>query len=103
MKVIRLQHVATATKDMNAVSNLFADLFGLKTTHTEVFESLGHQVAMIPIGDTNIEFVQARRLDHDVNKWIDEKGEGLFHLCLEVESLDEAMDELRKKGIEFYF
>jgi catechol 2,3-dioxygenase-like lactoylglutathione lyase family enzyme len=33
-------------------------------------------------------------------RWIAERGEGLFHICLEVEGIEEALDELRGKGVK---
>lgn len=32
-------------------------------------------------------------------RWIDERGEGLFHVCLEVDDIDEALEELKRKGV----
>ena len=39
--------------------------------------------------------------DTGTSKWIAEHGEGLFHICLEVDDIDAAMDELRGKGMTF--
>ena len=42
---------------------------------------------------------KARRRSSGINQWIAEKGEGLFHICFEVEDIDGALAELKAKGV----
>jgi methylmalonyl-CoA/ethylmalonyl-CoA epimerase len=58
-------------------------------------------LAMFPVGETYLELLQSDKADSGTNKWIAERGEGLFHICLEVDDIDASMRELRQKGIRF--
>jgi methylmalonyl-CoA/ethylmalonyl-CoA epimerase len=58
-------------------------------------------LAMFPIGETYLELLQSDTAGTGTSKWIEERGEGLFHICLEVEDIDAAIAELRGKGIGF--
>ena len=57
--------------------------------------ALGNEV------DTSIELLKPNGPGTSVPDFIAARGEGLFHICLEVENIDEAMTELREKGIRF--
>jgi len=54
---------------------------------------------MFPVGQTYIELLESDRSDSETSKWIDDHGEGLFHICLEVEDIEGALAELRSKGV----
>jgi methylmalonyl-CoA/ethylmalonyl-CoA epimerase len=56
---------------------------------------------MFPIGETYLELLESDKPDTGTSRWIAQHGEGLFHICLEVEDIDSAMAELRAKGIGF--
>jgi methylmalonyl-CoA epimerase len=55
---------------------------------------------MLPVGETYIELLESKAPDSGVNQWIAEKGEGLFHICFEVEDIDGALEELKAKGVK---
>jgi methylmalonyl-CoA epimerase len=54
---------------------------------------------MYPVGATYLELLQATGEASSVAAWIHEKGQGLYHLCLEVDDLDAALAELKGKGV----
>ena len=58
------------------------------------------RLAMLPVGETYIELLESKAADSGVNQWIAEKGEGLFHICFEVEDIDGALAELKSKGVK---
>ncbi|MEJ2377974.1 MAG: VOC family protein, partial [Pseudolabrys sp.] len=53
-----------------------------------------------PIGQTYIELLESDKEDTETARWIAEHCEGLFHICLEVEDIEEALDELKRKGLK---
>ena len=55
---------------------------------------------MYPVGQTYIELLESDRDNTDTARWISEHGEGLFHICLEVENIVEALEELKGKGVK---
>ena len=58
-------------------------------------------LAMFPIGETYLELLESDKPGTGTSRWIAERGEGLFHICLEVEDIDAAMAELRGRGVGF--
>ena len=101
MKIKRIEHVAIAVKSIPAMRAIFEDKLGLEMEYEEHLPEHNTSLAMYPIGETYLELLQSDVPGTGTSKWIAERGEGLFHICLEVEDIDSAMAELRGKGIGF--
>jgi methylmalonyl-CoA/ethylmalonyl-CoA epimerase len=99
MKIKRLEHVAIAVKDLDATRRVLEETLGLTMEYQEEIPKNGSRLAMFPIGETSIELVQSTREGTRTQQWIAEKGEGLYHICLEVEDIEAALAELKAKGV----
>ena len=101
MKIKRIEHVAIAVKSIKAMRDIFENKLGIEMEYEEHLPENSTSLAMFPIGDTYLELLQSDKPGTSTSRWIAEHGEGLFHICLEVEDIDGAMTELRGKGIGF--
>ena len=99
MKVKRVEHVAMAVRNIADVMRIFQEKLGLALEYEEDFPQYQTKIAMYPVGETYLELLQATGDGSDTAKWITEKGEGLYHICLEVEDIAAALAELRAKGV----
>ena len=99
MKAKRVEHVAIAVNDLQEVMRVFRDTLGLALEYEEDFPQYHTRIAMFPVGETYLELLQATGPASDTAKWIAEKGQGLYHICLEVEDIVAALAELRAKGV----
>ena len=99
MKVKRVEHVAIAVKDIKAAMEVFQQKLGLVLEYEEDFPQYQTKIAMYPVGETYLELLQATGDESETARWIGEKGEGLYHICLEVDDIEGALAELRGKGI----
>ena len=98
MKIRRIEHVAIAVSDVGNMAAVLRDVLGLKLDYIEDLPKA--RVAFFPLGDSAIELVQGLRPEAQSAKWVTERGQSLYHICLEVEDIDSALDELRAKGIK---
>lgn len=98
MKIKRVEHIAVAVKSLNDAMHMLQDKFGIPLEYEEQIGST--RLAMLPIGETYIELLESKAADSGVNQWIADKGEGLFHLCFEVDDIDGALAELKAKGVK---
>ena len=57
------------------------------------------KLAMYPVGETYIEILESNDPTTETSQWIDEHGEGLFHIYFEVEDIDGPLMELKEKGV----
>jgi methylmalonyl-CoA/ethylmalonyl-CoA epimerase len=100
MKFKRVEHVAIAVKSMEKMRDIFENKLGIPLEYEEDFPRYDTKIAMYPIGETYLEVLESGSPDSETSKWIDEHGEGLFHICLEVEDIDGALIELKEKGVK---
>ncbi len=98
MKLKRVEHVAIAVRDMRASMKMLEETLGLELDYEERIGDT--RLAMYPIGETSIELLQAEGPASQVNDWIRDKGESLYHLCFEVDDIDAALAELKAKGVK---
>jgi methylmalonyl-CoA/ethylmalonyl-CoA epimerase len=99
MKIKRVEHVAIALKDMTGLMKIFQDTLGLRLEYEEEFPQYKTKIAMYPVGQTYLELLEATGQDSETARFIADQGEGLYHICLEVEDIDGALAELRAKGV----
>lgn len=101
MKIKRIEHVAIAVKNIAAMREIFEQKLGIAMEYEEHLPQHATTLAMFPVGETYLELLQSDTPGTGTSNWIAERGEGLFHICLEVEDIDAAMTELRGKGMRF--
>jgi methylmalonyl-CoA/ethylmalonyl-CoA epimerase len=98
MKIKRVEHIAIAVDSMKQSLDLMRDTFGLEL---EYEEQIGQtRLAMLPVGQSYIELLEGHGPESGVTKWIAEKGTGLFHICFEVEDIEDAIAELKAKKVK---
>jgi methylmalonyl-CoA/ethylmalonyl-CoA epimerase len=100
MKVKRIEHVAIAVKSLAKAREIFEDKLGLTFEYEEWLPQYQTKLAMFPVGESYIELLETNRSDSETAKWIAAHGEGLFHICLEVDDIEAALAELKGKGVE---
>ena len=93
-----LDHVAIAVKDLDAAIAFYCDVLGLELSEIEEVPGQKVKTAIFGRGMGRIELICPTSADTGVARFLDKRGEGLHHVCIEVEDIDAAMAELRKKG-----
>jgi len=93
-----IDHVAVAVHDLEAAIAYYRDTFGAEVTHREVVERDGVEEALLAVADSYIQLLTPVRDDSPVAKSLATRGEGLHHVCIEVEDIESAMESLRKAG-----
>jgi methylmalonyl-CoA/ethylmalonyl-CoA epimerase len=96
MKIKRVEHIAIAVNSLKQSMDLLQNTFGIPLEYEEQIGAT--RLAMLPVGETYIELLESKAPESGINQWIAEKGEGLFHICFEVEDIDGALAELKAKG-----
>jgi methylmalonyl-CoA/ethylmalonyl-CoA epimerase len=100
MKVKRIEHVAIAVKSLAKAREIFEDKLGLTFEYEEWLPQYQTKLAMFPVGESYLELLETKRADSETARWIAEHGEGLFHICLEVDDIVAALAELKAKGVK---
>ena len=99
MKVKHIDHIGIAVKSLDQAGKFYTDGLGLNIEDVETVVDQKVNVAFIPITDSEVELLESTEPDGPVAKFIDKKGEGIQHLAFRVENIEEAIEELKQKGV----
>jgi methylmalonyl-CoA/ethylmalonyl-CoA epimerase len=99
MKVKRIEHIAIAVESMARMREVMEEKLGLSLEYEEHLPQYHTRLAMYPVGQTYLELLEADSPESETAEWIATHGEGLFHICLEVDHIEDALAELKQKGV----
>ncbi len=99
MKVLKIDHLGIAVNSIAEAKKLFQDTLGLNFEGTETVEEQKVTTAFFPVGDSEVELLESTAPDGPIAKYLDKRGEGIQHIAFRVENIEEALAELKEKGI----
>jgi LAO/AO transport system kinase len=93
-----IDHLGIAVKSLAVAKGIYEKL-GLVASAEEVVEGEQVRVAMLPVGESRLELMEATSDASTVAKFIAKRGEGLHHVCLRVPDLTAVVERLQKDGV----
>ena len=97
----RIDHVAIIVRNIEQALIFYRDTLGLVPSAIKEVPSEQVRIAFLPMGGpggSEIELIEPTNPDSTLARFLEKRGEGLHHLCLEVEDIDASLRELREKG-----
>jgi methylmalonyl-CoA epimerase len=95
----RLGHVAIATRDADALAATLSASLGAVRGAEELIDGGGLRLVFVHLGPLTFELLEPRSPDHTVARFIERRGEGLHHVSLEVENIDDSLARCRAAGV----
>jgi methylmalonyl-CoA epimerase len=92
-----VDHLGIAVKSI-AQARKFYEQLGMRVVDEEVVEHEKVRAAMIPVGETRFELLEATSSDSVIAKFINKRGEGLHHVAVRVNDISATFEELKRKG-----
>lgn len=99
MKLLKIDHLGIAVSSIDAKKNFWTDVLGLTLEGTETIQEQKVTTAFLPVGESEVELLESTSEDGPVAKYIEKRGEGIQHVAFRVENIEEALAELKAKGI----
>lgn len=98
----RIDHIAVVVRDLDAALRVYHDVLGLPLERVEEVPAEKVKVAFLPLpeGDTEVELVQPTADDTGIARYLAKRGEGMHHVCFEVNDIEAAMRELSAAGLQ---
>ena len=93
-----IDHLGIAVKSLDAAKALYENL-GMTVLPEERVEVEKVRVAMVPVGESRIELLEATSEDSAIARFIAKRGEGLHHVSLRVDDLSATVEKLKKNGV----
>ncbi|MGB7621871.1 MAG: methylmalonyl-CoA epimerase [Terriglobia bacterium] len=99
MKILRISHVGIAVNSLDQASRFYMESLRIPLKGRETVEEQKVAVAMHPLGESRIELLEPTDPLSPIAKFLNKRGEGMHHLCLEVEDLEAWLRELKARGV----
>lgn len=99
MAVLRVHHLAVVVPEINEALAFWSEMLGLELEHQEEVPAQETLVAMLPIGDTEVELVQPTTDTSGMARYMEKRGPGLHHICFEVDDIDSMLAKLKDNDI----
>jgi len=100
MKILKIDHLGVAVNSIEEGKNFWQDVLGLKFEGAETVEEQKVTTAFFPVGESEVELLESTSPDGPVAKYIEKKGQGMQHVAFRVENIEEALEELKEKGVK---
>lgn len=96
--ITKVDHVGIAVRNLEETLKFYSQALGLEVTGTEEVPDQKVRVAVVPVGGTNLEFLESTAPDGPVARFIDARGEGIHHLALRVDDVVVALEAVQAAG-----
>jgi methylmalonyl-CoA/ethylmalonyl-CoA epimerase len=98
----RIDHIAIVVQDLDAALQVYRDVLGLPLARVEEVPAEKVKVAFLPLpeGDGEVELVQPTDEDTGIARFLAKRGEGMHHICFEVDDIQVAMDKMSASGLQ---
>jgi methylmalonyl-CoA/ethylmalonyl-CoA epimerase len=100
MKILKIDHLGIAVNSIDDGKKFWSDTLGLAFEGTETVAEQKVTTAFFPVGESEVELLESTAADGPIAKYIEKKGTGIQHVALRVENIDEALSELKQKGVQ---
>ena len=100
MKIIGIEHVGIAVEDLKKSGEFWDYILESNKKYTEIVEDQDVITDIYDTGQGKIELLFSQKRNSTISKFLKKRGPGIHHICLKVENIKVAIEELNEKGVE---
>jgi methylmalonyl-CoA epimerase len=97
----RIDHVAIIVRNIEQALAFYRDTLGITPSEIKEVPTEQVRIAFLPMGGpggSEIELIEPTAPGSTLTRYLEKRGEGLHHICLEVDNIDEALQEMKDQG-----
>ncbi len=94
-----INHVAIAVRDIEATLEFYRATFGVETDGVVEIADQRVRAALVRVGGSQLEFIQPTDESGGVARFIETRGEGVHHICFEMDGLQDRLRQLKNVGL----
>ncbi len=92
-----VSHIGIAVKDLDAATRTYADVLGMKPG--KVHNTGDMEIVMLSLGNAELELMKPVGTEGVIAKFLESRGEGIHHICIEVDDIDKELASLAARGV----
>ncbi len=94
-----IHHVGVVVQSMDSALALYRDTLGLALVKEETIEDQGVRAALLDLGNSFLELLEPTVPNTGIARYLERRGEGLHHVCFEVDDIHASLADLKSKGV----
>ena len=98
---MRVDHIAIAVKNVEEALKNYQNILNIDKIEIEEVPSEKVRVVMLNLEDTRIELLEPTAENSPISKFLNEKGEGIHHIAITADNIEEDVARGQKKGMRF--
>ena len=98
-QIKQINHVAIVVEDIDESLAFWRDALGIEMHELRDVPAEKSKVAFLPVAGSEIELVQPTSDDSGIAKYLAKRGQGMHHVCLEVDDIEGMLALLKEKGV----
>jgi len=98
---MKIDHIAIAVNNVEDAAKIYQEALGVDTVEFETVESEGVKLAIIHLENGRIELMQPMNDESPIKKFLDKKGQGLHHMALQTNNIEDEVERMEGCGIQF--
>jgi methylmalonyl-CoA epimerase len=97
---MKLDHIGIVVRDIQEALKVYEQALGLTLREVTSVPDQRVEVAFLPVGESNVELVQPTTNDTGIAKFLEKRGEGIHHICVEVKDIHAALARLEEHDVQ---
>src|SRR5712692_10035844 len=93
---MKIDHIGIATRGIDETAKFWCEALALDITETEEVVEQKVRVAMLAIGESHIELLEATSDDSPISKFLEKRGPGIHHIAVRVDDIRGALGKLKR-------
>ncbi len=96
----KISHLGVAVRDLEEAREFYRSILGLESSDPILDGEEAIEVSMVQVGDAIVELLQPVGNEGVIAKFLEKRGEGIHHICYEVDDINAEVTSLKAKGID---
>lgn len=94
-----INHVAVVVRNADDALRFYHEVLGLPVGHRATVPDQGVHAVLLPVGDDEIELLEPTNPAGGVARFLEKKGEGIHHLCMETSDVVQALARIKTANL----
>ena len=95
-----ISHLGVAVKDLKEAREFYRSVFGNESSEPIIGGGGTVRVSMVELDNATVELLEPVGNESPIAKFLEKRGEGIQHVCYEVDDINAEIASLKTKGIE---
>ena len=100
MKILGIEHIGIAVKDLNTNAPFWKHVLKISHKGTETVAQEGVTTDIYDTGSGKVELLKSTVSGSVIEKFLENRGEGIHHVCFEVDNINKAILEFKELNID---